>query len=366
MRITQHHSLVFVVMAAAIAAILIVVPGGAQTTFPDPKDEAKLYEAAKKEGKLVWYESAPLEPMKTVAAEFEKTYPGIRVETLRIVGVQQYQRFLQETQAKQYINDIVHISDYPSMEALIRDGHLVDWKVPTSDRIPETFRMNNYAYAPYPSDLAIVYHVNKLKPEEVEMLRRDWKAVTDPRFKGRFAVTTMKCGVCYTGVHMFLDPKLKDRFGPEFLKQVAAQKPAMYAEVLVALDRVVAGEHDFGYWLWEAPAVMKFEQGAPIRWLFPEPTPVLANTWQGISKYAPHPNAARLFQNWTMSEKGALVLQQKYGSRPVLTGLADTREITKASWYVPIKTRYDVDFKRWAENYHKDMDLWIKTLQAGR
>lgn len=354
-------------IARMIVAVLVLVAGtAAAQSFPDPKDEAKLYEAAKKEGKVVWYESAPLEPMKAVAAEFEKTYPGIRVETLRIVGVQQYQRFLQETQARQYINDIIHISDHPSTVALIKEGHVAEWKVPTADRIFEAHRLGNHAYAPYPTDLAIVYNVNKLKPEEIKMLTSDWKAVLDPRFKGRFAVTTMKCGVCYTGIHMFLDPKFKDRFGPEFLKQVAAQKPAMYAEVLVALDRVVAGEHDFTYWTWEGVAVAKYDQGAPIRWLFPDPTPVLANTWQGISKYAPHPNAARLFQNWSMSEKGAYVLQQKYGSRPVLTGLPDRREITKAPWYVPIKNRYDVDFKRWGENYHKDMDFWIKTLQGAR
>ena len=354
-------------IVGTIATVLMLVVGIATAqSFPDPKDEAKLYELAKKEGKVVWYESAPLEPMKAVAAEFEKTYPGIKVDTLRIVGPQQYQRFMQETQARQHINDIVHISDYPSMVALIKDGHVAEWRVPTADRIPDVFRLGNHAYAPYPTDLVIIYNVNKLKPEEIELLRSDWKAVLDPRFKERFAVTTMKCGTCYTGVHMFLDPKFRDRFGPEFLKQVAAQKPAMYADVLVALDRVVAGEHDFTYWSWESVAVTKWQQGAPVRWVFPEPTPVLANTWQGVSRYAPHPHAARLFQNWSMSEKGALVLQDKYGSRPVLEGLPDRREITKAPWYVPIKTRYDVDFKRWGENYHKDMDLWIKTLQAGR
>ena len=72
-------------------------------------DESKLYEAAKKEGTVVWYVSAPIEPMKDVATEFEKRYPGIKVEVLRIVGIQQYQRFMQEVQAKRHFVDILHI-----------------------------------------------------------------------------------------------------------------------------------------------------------------------------------------------------------------------------------------------------------------
>ena len=37
-----------------------------------PSTDTKLYEAAKKEGTVVWYESGPIEPLKEVAADFEK------------------------------------------------------------------------------------------------------------------------------------------------------------------------------------------------------------------------------------------------------------------------------------------------------
>ena len=110
---------------------------------PGPNDEAQLYELAKKEGKVVWYESAPLEPMQAIALAFEKKYPGIKVEVLRIVGVQQYQRFMQEVQSKRHNVDVLHISDQPSMLALIEEGHIADWKVPTHDRYPESFRLKH-------------------------------------------------------------------------------------------------------------------------------------------------------------------------------------------------------------------------------
>lgn len=350
-----------------LATAALFVPSFAMAqSFPDPKDEAKLYELAKKEGKVVWYESAPLEPMQAIALAFERKYPGIKVEVLRIVGVQQYQRFMQEVQAKQHNVDVLHISDQPSMVTLIDEGHVAEWKVPDHDRYPEAFRLKNHSYANYSTDNAIIYNVNKVTPEEVKLLESDWKAVLDPRFKGRFAVTSMKCGACYAAIHMFLDPKNKDVYGVEFLKQIAAQKPAVYSEVLVGLDRVIAGEHDFTYWTWEGIALTKWQQGAPIRWLHPKPTPAFGNSWQAVSKYAPHPNAARLFQNWSMSEEGGIAIQKLYGSATVMKGLKDERSVTKEAWYKPMAQSYDVDFKRWDRDYHKDMDAWINILKQSR
>src|SRR5690606_3947054 len=146
----------------ALASLLIASPVLAQDEYP--MDEAALYEAAKEEGTVVWYESAPLEPMKAVALEFEKKYPGIKVEVLRIVGVQQYQRFMEEVSAGQHNVDILHISDQPSMRALIADGHVADWKVPVHDRVPEEFRLGTHAYANYTTDNAIIYNVNRVTP----------------------------------------------------------------------------------------------------------------------------------------------------------------------------------------------------------
>lgn len=347
---------------AAVTSGVLMSSAVAQQQYP--ADEAALYEAAKKEGTVVWYESAPLEPMKAIALDFEKKYPGIKVEVLRIVGVQQYQRFTEEVESGRHNVDILHISDQPSMKSLIAEGHVAEWKVPDHDRFPEDFRLGSHSYANYTTDNAIIYNVNKVTPEEVAILEKDWKGVLDPRFKGRFAVTSMKCGACYAGIHMFLDPKMKDQYGEDFLKQVAAQEPAVYSEVLVGLDRVIAGEHDFTYWTWEGIALTKWQQGAPIRWLHPKPTPVFGNSWQAISAYAPHPNAARLFQNWSMSNDGAKALQQLYGSATVIDGFEDARSVTKEDWYKPIAEPYKIDFERWNQDFHKDLDIWINILKT--
>ena len=89
------------------------------------------------------------------------------------------------------------------------------------------YRIKDFAYAQYTSTNAIIYHEGKLSDEEIKLLETGWEAVLDPRFKGRFSVSPMKCGVCYAPIHMFLDPQFKDKYGPDFLKKLAEEEAGL-------------------------------------------------------------------------------------------------------------------------------------------
>lgn len=351
------------VLAGLALAAALCVPAIAQD-FPAPADEAALYEAAKAEGSVVWYSGGALETTKAVAAEFEKQYPGLTVDVLRLTGAQQYQRFAQETEAGQNIADILWLSDKPSMDALIESKDVITWRIPTYDRFADQYKIGESAYGFNRVDVAIVYNENAVTPEEATELQSDWKAVLDPKFKGRFAATTAKCGACYAALHMFLDPKLADQYPADFIQQIAAQQPDLYSDFLAMVDRVVAGEDDFAYWSFESIAATKRAQGAPIRWVYPNPTPSFASTWMAASAHAPHPNAARLFLNWAGSEAGAAAFQTKYLAATTIEGVPDQRPFTKEDWYQPMTHPYAVDFARWTANYETDLDSWIAALEA--
>lgn len=350
--------------ALAFGGILAALtPMVAAQDLPKPSEEAKLYDNAKKEGQLTWYISGQMEGMRGIADDFEKKYPGIKVNILKVVGVQQYQRFLDETNAKKNYVDILQMNDYPSMKALVKQGHIAEWKIPTYDRFHDDLRIGDSSYALYYSTLGILYNETKLKPEEVEMLRKDYRAILDPRFKGRFNLNANKCSVCYAPIFMFLDPKM-NYGGWAFLEKILAQDPAVYADDTVGVDRVVAGENDFTLIGWEAIGTLKRTQGAPVRWVFPEPAPEYGNAWQSISKYAPHPNAARLFMNWVNSPEGSYSEQLKYGSKTTLAGVEDKRPVVKEAWYRPPTKTYSIDWERWGKDYLSDMGRWGKMVNA--
>ena len=358
---TYHRSGCAGLLAAAALACTLTLPSFGQE-LPAPNDEAALYEQAKAEGSLVWYSGGALETTKAMAASFEKQYPGIRVEVLRLTGASQYQRFMEETAANQNIADILWIGDYPSMVSLVEDELVAEWTIPTADQFDDRYKLGNRAYAFNRVDSVIVYNENLVNEEEAALLEADWKNILDPRFKGRFAATTAKCGACYVAINLFTDPAKADIYPADFLEQVGAQEPGIYSDFIAMVDRVVAGENDFAYWSFESIAATKRAQGAPVRWVYPRPTPSFPSTWMAVSEFAPHPAAARLFLNWMGSAAGAESIQIDYFGTPTLNGVENIRAFAAEDWYRAPTDLYNVDFTRWVESYEEDMDRWIAAI----
>jgi iron(III) transport system substrate-binding protein len=333
--------------------------------LPAPSDTAALYANAKQEGGFVWYTGNPLAPMQAIAADFTKAYPGVVPTMTRIVGAAQYQRFVQETEAKQYLADMVNISDEPSVADLITRGDIADWKVPTIDRFPADTHKGGSAYSVWKVDVDIAYNPKKVTPEEIKILST-WKGILDPRFKGRIATTDQRCSTCYAAINMFLDPKYKDEYGVPFLKAVADMKPTVYSDVIIPADRVAAGEQDIYFMAAEGVNIPTWAKGASFNWVHPSPSPLFSSSYFQISKYATHPNAVRLFMNWLTSEDGAKAIQADYGLLTVMSGVPDNRPVAKQPWYKPITDPYTPDLKRWTDNYDKDMTLWSKLLHDAK
>lgn len=352
-----------ILASVAFTALMSVATSMQAQEMPDPGDEAALYELAKGEGSLVWYSGGALDTTKAMAAAFQQKYPGIQVDVLRLPGASQYQRYMEETAAGHNIADILWLSDHPSMVALVDDGMVAEWQIPTHDRFDGRYLMGQSAYAFNRVDSVIIYNENLVSEEEADLLRADWRNILDPRFASRFAVTTAKCGACYAPISLFLGPDKAGIYPDDFLEQVGAQKPAVYGDFIAMVDRIVAGENDFAYWSFESIAATRRAQGAPVRWLYPHPTPAFPSTWMAVSATAPHPAAARLFLNWMGSEDGALSLQRDYFSKPTLQGIEDSRSFVEEDWYQPPVALYEVDFEHWPERYDADMARWISAIQ---
>ena len=67
-----------------------------------------------------------------------------------------------------------------------------------------------------------------------------------------------------------------------------------------------------------------------------------------------------------MSDDGQETMQRVYGSQGTLKGIKDERPYTKENWYHAPVELYDIDWKRWDANYHKDMDFLAKTLKESQ
>src|SRR5690349_6840041 len=95
--------------------------------------------AAKKEGNVTLYTSAPIAAAQKVANAFQQKY-GIKVELFRSGGTQVLRRFMMERDAGRPGADVLVSSDPAAVLDLTGKGLFVPFKPDGFEKVPEPFR----------------------------------------------------------------------------------------------------------------------------------------------------------------------------------------------------------------------------------
>src|SRR5215470_13941344 len=140
-------------------------------------------EAAKKEGKVVWYTSLALTSAEKVAKLFEAAYPGIKVEVQRTGSQRILQRVMQELQANIKNVDVIHTSD-AGHYVLLKDKKLLMKYTPAGvEGFPASFKdKDGYHYGLRATVNVIAYNTKSVSAGEAP---KTWKDLLDPRWKGK-------------------------------------------------------------------------------------------------------------------------------------------------------------------------------------
>src|SRR6266704_2962847 len=85
---------------------------GGQPACGQSDEKSKLIDAAKKEGKLVWYTSTNVTESKPLLDDFEKVYPGIKGEIFRASGEKTLNRIMTEARANHSEFDVVMVGEF--------------------------------------------------------------------------------------------------------------------------------------------------------------------------------------------------------------------------------------------------------------
>jgi ABC-type glycerol-3-phosphate transport system substrate-binding protein len=99
----------------------------------------KLYEAAKAEGTLSLYSSMNLDDAKVVLPEFEKAFPGVKVDHVRATGEVLQQRLMTEVKGGRVLADVFD-TNAGQVFPVIQEGLLEAYPIPTAQDMPAQFR----------------------------------------------------------------------------------------------------------------------------------------------------------------------------------------------------------------------------------
>src|SRR5918994_5433300 len=122
-------------LAAANALAANAPMSSAQLALYQGADREKiLIEGAKQEGQFTLYDSHTW--FRTIAREFEKKYPFVKVSEWRSDGRNLIKRALEEIRAGQYIADLIATTS-EQMDIMRREGVFLEHHVPDARSYPE-------------------------------------------------------------------------------------------------------------------------------------------------------------------------------------------------------------------------------------
>jgi iron(III) transport system substrate-binding protein len=298
-------------IARLISAFLlaVAVPLASAQSFADlasgdgPSRHQRLVQAARIEGSVTVYTSNAADTLKVLSADFEKRY-GVRVDAWRASSAKVLQRAVAEKRANRWDFDAVSVSS-PELEALYREKLLQEINSGWHGEMLEGTLPAHRGWAPQFINIFVqAYNTQAVKKRD---LPQRWADLLEPRWKGMLGVEA-KSGEWYCS----LLRNLGEKKGTELFRQIAARNGlSVRSGNSVLANMVVSGEVPMALAVYSHMIDQARQQGAPVAWFAIEPT-IGRSNGVGLSRRAPHPNAALLYYEYAIGDAQPLMLKMNY------------------------------------------------------
>jgi iron(III) transport system substrate-binding protein len=313
-----------------------------------------LIEAAKKEGKAIWYTSVDLPLAEKVARAFETKYPGVAVRVERTGAERVFQRIGQEYASRIHAVDVVNSSDAAHLIVWKRDGILAPYVTEDmAKHYPPEHKDPDGQFASFRVFLCPVgYNTNLVKKEDAP---KSFADLLDPKWTGKI----VKAHPSYSGTILTATYQMSRDIGWSYFEKLAKQKIMQVQSASDPPKKLALGERAIMADGIEYGMFQLKETGRPVELVYPtEGTPLIVGP-NAVFKNAPNPNAARLLQSYMFSAECQQLIVDAGGMRsahalvkekPGRTPLKDIKLMKDDAAAVEkqseaIKTRYTQIFK---------------------
>jgi len=266
--------------------------------------EPALYEAAKKEGEVVWYTSLIVnQAVRPLVEAFNKKYPGIAVKYARADSGPTAIKIMNEAQAGRPQSDVFDGID--STPPLLAAG-LVEPFVPSeAEKYPAELKDRDGRWRA----LVVYFLTPAINTQQVSKndIPKTPQDLLDPKWKGKIAWSVVPASGSGVYVGSVLQTMGEEK-GMTFLRALAKQDIInVDATNRAILDQVIYGQYPIALSIFNHHAVLSAQKGAPVEWLKLDPISAPMHS-VGLTKNAPHPNAGKLLIDFLTSEEGQKTL----------------------------------------------------------
>jgi iron(III) transport system substrate-binding protein len=275
--------------------------------LPEAERTQRLYEGARREGKVIGYMVGSIDSWEALKKDFESRYPGVTFEFLRASGEELLERMLVEHRAGKLVPDII---DNNKIHVLEDADMVIPYTSPAKERMPALVKGPTYADTDI-NPIVIAWNTNLIRPADAP---KRWEDLLDPKYKGKMALDTMPDLMFYGFYEKWGVDRARD-----YMRRLMQQDIRPSRSHTTALDQLAAGEYALSPELYGYAVVhMKRDKGAPVDWVLPDPMPSSGGGIM-IAKPTSRPHAAALFYDYMMSPEAGTLYGQ-FGRLPVQPG----------------------------------------------
>lgn len=295
---------------ATLCAAAAALPRRARSDTDD------MQAAARQEGSLTWYTAQlDTETAESFGRVFTAAHPGIRVEVIRTTGQVAFQRLMMDLKNGTPHCDVFSATDIAHMPILHERNALLEFTPANFAGMRPQFKAQSEAGWYYPTNAgrwALVRNRDKVTPEAAP---KAWTDLLDPRWKGQVSVAHP----AFSGGAGVWALAVKKLHGWAFFEALAKNDPRVGRSTLDTVTLLSASECLVGP-TWAPGAYRAIDKRAPIALDQPADGVVLMTFPSAIPAGAPHPNAAKLFMEWLLSEDYSRLIAAD-GSEPIHAGV---------------------------------------------
>jgi len=277
-------------LATALACIVALAtgPASAQTSDVDVA-------AAKKEGKVVWYTSTPIEQANKIVKLFEAE-TGIKVEMFRSGGSAILKRFQLEQQAGRILTDVMTTSDPSATAALAKKGAFVAFKPKNFEKIVADGRDKDGFFVAQRLNLMTIYaRTDKVAAAD---LPKAWGDLTDAKYKGKLVMTDPS----FTALQLTVVGMMTKDRGWDFYEKLRKNDIMIVQGNQQVSDNIKRGERLIAVGALDSYAADERRAGHPIVTILPADGTFVIPSPTAIIKGSPNPNAAKLLAEFMISD----------------------------------------------------------------
>lgn len=318
-------------------------------TSPAYGQNAKLLEAAKKEGRAVAYGSLESDNADAVFQAFKKK-TGIDVDYWRASATKVMDRALSEYRAGKPLFDLIITNDSP-MQIMWKEGIFTKYDSPSAKDFTKDSIDPNLGPRYRNVIIGVAYNKSIISPAEAPKSLED---LVKPQYRGKLVMPDPTQHTTTTQWVASLEKLMGKEKSDKYIRDLAAQKPVLVESLLPVAERISTGEIPIGI-TYVKYVYMFGQKGAPMDY-------VRLGKMLGDGHYvtlgskAPHPNAGKALIDFFLSQESMSIMAKtgefvnRKGVYPPLPG-ADKIQFVEM---------YDLDTKQYAEKKKEYQQIFLR------